>query len=470
MRLLWEARDLAQLNAQILALSKKRGQLKAAITDMVQLAITWIPQLPSKAEKEELVLSLKAVVDGKIYVEVERARITVELAGMREAEGRLAEASETLQEVAVETFGSMEKKEKVEILLEQVRAPPPPPPPSLSPSTPLPKSACAAPRPPTNLRPTPAAQIRLTLAQRDFSRMGILSNKVNKTLLAEAGMEPLRLRFYALCSQLAHHNRDALSLAKQAREVLATRGHAEDAALWKPALEAVIVFLALAPWDNEVSDGLARVKADRRLEELAPHWRALVGFLTTPELAPWPLPPVVEAGIMAHPAFSVALDAIGGPAASKYPASAAPAAPAGGGAAAAPALTGAAVARSSIVLAEDEARVPLWAPLLRKRLLQHNLRVIGGVYSRATLARLCQLTAVDSPTLEAQLCELVAKKAVAARIDRPAGTVDFGEQKTAVDTLSGWASDVNSCMARVEKVVHLLRKEQQQAAAAKGKR
>ena len=115
MRLLWEARDLAQLNAQILALSKKRGQLKAAITDMVQLAITWIPQLPSKAEKEELVLSLKAVVDGKIYVEVERARITVELAGMREAEGRLAEASETLQEVVVETFGSMEKKEKVEI-------------------------------------------------------------------------------------------------------------------------------------------------------------------------------------------------------------------------------------------------------------------------------------------------------------------------------------------------------------------
>ena len=111
-----------------------------------------------------------------------------------------------------------------------------------------------------------------------------------------------------------------------------------------------------------------------------------------------------------------------------------------------------------------------WAPLLRKRLLQHNLRVIGGASSRATLARLCQLTAVDGPTLEAQLCELVAKKAVAARIDRPAGTVDFGELPLAVDTLSGWASDVNSCMARVEKVVHLLRKEQQQAAAARKQR
>ena len=119
-RLCWEARDLAQLNAQVLALSKKRGQLKQAITELVQLAITFIPQLAAKADKEELVLSLKAVVDGKIYVEVERARITVELAAMREAEGRITEASETLQEVAVETFGSMEKEERVEILLEQV--------------------------------------------------------------------------------------------------------------------------------------------------------------------------------------------------------------------------------------------------------------------------------------------------------------------------------------------------------------
>ena len=42
------------------------------------------------------------------------------LADLREAEGRLGEASEVLQEVAVETFGSMEKREKAEILLEQV--------------------------------------------------------------------------------------------------------------------------------------------------------------------------------------------------------------------------------------------------------------------------------------------------------------------------------------------------------------
>jgi 26S proteasome regulatory subunit N5 len=34
---------------------------------------------------------------------------------------QVAEAAEILQEIAVETFGSMEKREKAEFLLEQVR-------------------------------------------------------------------------------------------------------------------------------------------------------------------------------------------------------------------------------------------------------------------------------------------------------------------------------------------------------------
>lgn len=54
--------------------------------------------------------------------QVERARLTMMLAKMHEARGVVAEASETLQEIAIETYGSMEKREKAEFLLEQVRA------------------------------------------------------------------------------------------------------------------------------------------------------------------------------------------------------------------------------------------------------------------------------------------------------------------------------------------------------------
>jgi 26S proteasome regulatory subunit N5 len=52
--------------------------------------------------------------------------------------------------VQVETFGAMEKREKAEFLLEQVR---------------------------------------LCLSQRDFVRMQIIANKVNKRVLDEEGFE-----------------------------------------------------------------------------------------------------------------------------------------------------------------------------------------------------------------------------------------------------------------------------------------
>ena len=121
-RCCWEARSFKLLSAHLLALCKRRGQLKQAIMDIVQLAMTYIAQLPSKAEKEELIITLKTVTDGKIYAEVERARVTLALSALQEAEGRIAEASETLQECAVETFGSMDRKEKTDMLLEQVSA------------------------------------------------------------------------------------------------------------------------------------------------------------------------------------------------------------------------------------------------------------------------------------------------------------------------------------------------------------
>ena len=120
-RCCWAAKAHKLLNAHLLALCKRRGQLKQAILDVVQLAMTYIPLLEARADKQELIVTLKTVTDGKIYAEVERARVTLALAALQEAEGRVAEASETLQECAVETFGSMDRKEKTDMLLEQVR-------------------------------------------------------------------------------------------------------------------------------------------------------------------------------------------------------------------------------------------------------------------------------------------------------------------------------------------------------------
>ena len=54
-------------------------------------------------------------------MEIERARLTRTLAKIKEEEGNVTEAANILQELQVETFGSMDKKEKVEFILEQMR-------------------------------------------------------------------------------------------------------------------------------------------------------------------------------------------------------------------------------------------------------------------------------------------------------------------------------------------------------------
>lgn len=63
----------------------------------------------------------RQVTEGKIYVEVERARLTHKLAQIREEEGNVQQAADIIQELQVETYGSMEKREKVELILEQMR-------------------------------------------------------------------------------------------------------------------------------------------------------------------------------------------------------------------------------------------------------------------------------------------------------------------------------------------------------------
>lgn len=115
----------------------------------------------------------------QIYVEVERARLTHILAQMKENEGEVTEAADILQELQVETYGSMEKREKVwwncriscgetiqlicrsllqvELILEQMR---------------------------------------LCLAKKDFIRTQIISKKISIKFFEEKDTHDLKLKFY----------------------------------------------------------------------------------------------------------------------------------------------------------------------------------------------------------------------------------------------------------------------------------
>jgi 26S proteasome regulatory subunit N5 len=99
---LFKRKDYKTLNETLVSLMKKHGLLKQSATKMIQHAISLIDTVDLKT-KLELVDTLRAVMDGKIFVEVERARLTRVLSKIKEEKGEIVEAADILQELQVNT-------------------------------------------------------------------------------------------------------------------------------------------------------------------------------------------------------------------------------------------------------------------------------------------------------------------------------------------------------------------------------
>lgn len=88
---------------------------------MFQQCLSFVEQVHDRETKDILLNAIRTNTEGKVFVEVERARASRSLAAFKESDGNFKEAFELLLEVAVETFSSMERKEKYDFILEQMR-------------------------------------------------------------------------------------------------------------------------------------------------------------------------------------------------------------------------------------------------------------------------------------------------------------------------------------------------------------
>lgn len=86
------------------------------------------------------------------------------------------------------------------------------------------------------------------------------------------------------------------------------------------------------------------------------------------------------------------------------------------------------------------------------------------------MQRLTELLDLPLLTTERTLCKLVTDKSVYARIDRPAGIVDFRKKRNVNDVLNAWSGDVSKMLDLVEKTSHLVSKEYAMHEAIKGKK
>lgn len=221
-----DAGEWSTLNDQVLLLSKKHSQLKQAITRMVQTVMGFLDATPSLDTKLSVIETLRTVTEGKIFVEVERARVTKILSDIKKEQGDLKAATDILCELQVETFGSMERREKTQFILDQVA---------------------------------------LCIETGDWAQAGILSRKISIKYLArkpkktpeqlekerkdrekkekrgetvpevkEDDTTDLKLRYYEQQIVLAQHDDKYLDVCKHYRQVLDTEAVEEDPAKLRP--------------------------------------------------------------------------------------------------------------------------------------------------------------------------------------------------------------------------------------------
>ncbi|OCF54883.1 26S proteasome regulatory subunit N5 [Kwoniella mangroviensis CBS 10435] len=423
-RLCWEQSDLDLLNAQLTILSKKHGQLKEAVVRMVDEAMTWLPTLKSQKDQGkfnggkdrwlELVKTLRDITEGKIYLELPRARLTVMLASYHEqlsetapkessSKDHLDVAADLMTDIQVETYSSMDKREKTEFILEQMR---------------------------------------LESLRGNWVRVRVGSRKINRVYLKDKDSQDIKLRYYDLMVQLALQDDEYLEACSAYQEVWDTEEVKADPAKELNVLENIMIYVVLAPYNNEQSDMLHKLYADPALQKAPQHFD-LVKCFVTKELMRW-------SGI----------EQLYGPTLRQSPIFA----------------SGSTLGKKTGIKAEGKKSEEIDNPgqvrweELHKRVTEHNIRVISTYYSRITLQRLQELLDLPSTRTEKTLNKLVTDKTIYARIDRPNGIVTFKNKKSTNEILNGWSNDISKMLGLVEKTSHLISKEYAMHEASRGKK
>ncbi|KAA1468067.1 PCI-domain-containing protein [Dentipellis sp. KUC8613] len=392
--LAYQARDFQQLNSSIQTLSKKHGQLKAAIQEIVELSMTWLEDIErteGTAKWLELVETLRTVTEGKIFLETPRARVTLLLAKYHENLAKTATtppprdslitASELLSDLQVETYSSMERREKTEFILEQMRL-----------------LIIVA-----RLKDSESGTDKndpMGGGEAEWVKVRVGSRKINEEFLKQKENEDLKLKYYDMMVQHGLHHNAYLDVAKYYHKVWETPSIKEDESNKSQlALEHIAFYVVLAPHDNEQSDMMHRLFRDPALKKMDLHYNLLKSF-TTEELMRWP-----------------GIEEVYGP-----------------------------FLRKSPVFEDDKH----WEDL-HNRVIEHNIRVIAKYYTRITLERLTSLLVLTPEQTEETLCRLVVSGTVWARIDRPAGIVSFRNKRSAEDVMNDWSSDMQKLLGLVEK-------------------
>ncbi|KRX74562.1 26S proteasome non-ATPase regulatory subunit 12 [Trichinella sp. T6] len=391
------------LKEQIIALSKKRSLMKYANSKMVQTCVELMPSVSCKKAKFELIETLRKTTEGKIYVEVERARLTHMLSQMKEEDGDIEGAVKVLLELQVllknkqicifisnfywfyiESCGSMEKPEKVFFLLEQ---------------------------------------LRLCILRNDFVRSTIIAKKISPKFFKSdiiSKHQDLKFKYYKLMILLDLYNKNYVGVSNHYYNLSETETF-HDKSKIVTFLKNAVVYAILAPYSTEQWSTISRMSEDGNFDQI-PKYKELVQLFIKEEIISWKK------------------DILG-----VYDK-----------------LKAWSVSSTDYVEEYVESQEHTLANLeqLQCRVGEHNMRIVSKYYSRIYLNRIAELVDWNVEKTEEFLCKLIVNGTIPlAKICRPSGVVTFVPKKKSQEELDDWAVGTVDVMEKINKVTHLILKE-----------
>ena len=226
---------------------------------MVQLCMnSFKDKLDSREERFTMLNTLRSATEGKIFLEREYSQTTKELVEMYEADGKIDDAARIIQEIAIETYGSLENKEKVDFILYQMK---------------------------------------LVLARQDYIRTQILSRKISKRAISEKGLESQKIAYYGFMVRYYIHEKETLEACKAYQTIYDTINKLEDdeqkskldpdQSIRKSSFQNFVLYLLISPYTTEKVDLLNLIESmyPRELEQeelLAKYVRKFLTFELMP--------------------------------------------------------------------------------------------------------------------------------------------------------------------------------------------
>lgn len=411
-------KNWTMLSEQVNLLSRRRAQTVKVIKEVVKMGVDMI-DMAEEPDRTKLIDSFLEQVAGKIFLEIERVKLTELKTRQLVAKGEHKAASKLMQSVQIETYGTIDKQKRLDFMLEQMK---------------------------------------LLLKVSDFIRMAVVRNKIKEKLLRAF---PHRCKTYNELSVqlfLSEENFVAISEGYQnIHELLRVVESAEtkmDVDEKEPIKEdkeskksskkvdevkgeevkgeeyfdsdhfnCAVVSCILAEYSDEQETLLKKylkIMEDRKQEGIS----ELISFLLKVFNRAEPMTPIMET-LQKRGLDQDMLD-------------------------------------FELLYIGKKIQDPKLLQLLKTRSLQHNIRIYSLYYTQMTLDRVSEFLGVSQEEAEDVVCKMVGKDKLWARIDQLTGIIKFRKPVDNTEVLSGWTKNVDSMLDLVAKTSEMINKETQQ--------